>query len=158
MGTKKKDNKANAKKLWLSISIPSVVALATIIPPTTIAIINATKPNINEYVFTNNDIISLRNNLNDEINKNNLTIELFESNMLNYFKSYLKATNTNISNLILNVQIEEHLENLIKFKVTLDSNNNQYLYDGNNQDITISSNILDITFQGVNSLEFKSSN
>ena len=102
---------------------------------------------ISEYVFTNN-----------EINKNNLTIELFKPNMLNYFKTYLKASSISISNLILDVQIEEHLENLIKFKVTLDSNNNQYLYDGNNQDITISSNILDITFQGVNSLEFKSSN
>ena len=62
MAIKKKDNKSNAKKLWLSIGIPSIlIALATIIPPTTIAIINATKPNINEYVFTNNDIISLRN-------------------------------------------------------------------------------------------------
>ena len=45
MGTKKKDDKSNSKKLWLSIGIPSIiVALATIITPTTIAIINATKP------------------------------------------------------------------------------------------------------------------
>ena len=155
MAIKKKDNKANAKKLWLSISIPSIVALATIIPPTTIAIINANKPNINEYVFTNNDIISLRNNLNNEINQNNLTIDLFKPNILNYFRSYLKASSIDISNLILDVQIEEHLDNLIKFKVTLDSNNGQYLYDGINQDVIIGSNILDITFQGVNALVFK---
>ena len=155
MTIKKKDNKTNSKKLWLSIGIPSVVALATIIPPTTIAIINATKPNINEYTFTNNDIISLRSNLNNEINKNNLTIDLFKPNILNYFRSYLKASSIDISNLILDVQIEEHLDNLIKFKVTLDSNNGQYLYDGINQDVIIGSNILDITFQGVNALVFK---
>ena len=89
----------------MSIGIPSIVAaLATIIPPTTIAIINATKSNISEYVFTNNDIISLRNNLNDEINKNNLTIALFKHKMLDYFKTYLKASSISISNLILDVK------------------------------------------------------
>ena len=67
-------------------------------------------------------------------------------------------TCSNISNLILDVYIEKHLENFIKFKVALDSNNNQYLYDGNNNDITITSNILDITFQGVNALIFENSN
>ena len=51
--------------------------------------------------------------------------------------------------------MEEHLDNFIKFKVTLVSNNNQYLYDGINQDVIIGSNILDITFQGVNALVFK---
>ena len=77
--------------------------------------------------------------------------------MLDYFKTYLKASNTNISNLILDVQ-EEHYDNLIKFKVALESNNNQYLHDDINQDIIIGSNSLDITFQGVNALEFKNSN
>ena len=75
--------------------------------------------------------------------------------MFNYFKTYLKASNIDISNLIQSVEIVSESLKYIEFKVTLNSNNNEFLYEGNDSDIKLNKKILEIIFQGSTSIDFE---
>ena len=110
---------------------------------------------INRYVFNNNDISYLRTNLQLEIVNNHLNSDLFNLYVFDYFKKYLKASNIDISKLIQSVEIVSESLKYIKFKVTLNSNNNEFLYEGNDSDIKLNKNILEIIFQGSTSIDFE---
>ncbi|MDE6289693.1 MAG: hypothetical protein K2L64_02915, partial [Ureaplasma sp.] len=112
------------------------------------------QPTLISFVYS--DFINLGHKIIEKVNLDKLTKSQFESIMLNFFKANLKASNTNIYNIIVNIQLLESTNSITTFKVALKSDTNKYnyVYNDSNMNIYIDNNILTITYSGNDAIIF----
>ena len=147
-------NKLTKKQKIIRIALGtsfSLLGLSTAIP----SIIVCTKLNEknNQIVFKDSDFVYLRKQIINLVDKEHMSLNSFEKLMLNVFKECLLASNTSISNLIQNVEIQNYRNDLVTFKITLDSKY-EYEISNLNNEITINKNVLLISYTGLNSIKF----
>ncbi|MDE5599934.1 MAG: hypothetical protein K2I49_03260, partial [Ureaplasma sp.] len=112
-------------------------------------------------LFTDWDISNLRQKIIQKVNSEKLSESAFAKYVMSdLFKNELTSSRKNIGNLIVKVEVANYSTNLITFQVTLilDKDKYDYQYDGTNQNIKISDNILTITYEGTNSITFEGEN